>query len=151
MISPECLAQSTFLCDTSVLVAALDRQHVHHEASVAVVSQATPEIAYCAAHAIVEVYATLTSAVYRNRLREADVSDVLDSIERAFTVVDLTTTEYFALAREGLTRRTQSGQIYDALHIAAAAKVDADVIYTWNLKHFRALVPASLLNRITTP
>lgn len=144
-------APSTFLCDTSVLVAAVDRRHIHHEASIAIVGLATPTIAYCGAHAIAEVYATLTSNVYQSRLREADVSDVLDSIERTFTVVDLTTADYFAIARKGLMRRMQSGQIYDALHLAAAAKVDVDNIYTWNVKHFRALAPAPLINRVATP
>jgi hypothetical protein len=43
-----------------------------------------------------------------------------------------------------------SGRIYDALLLRAAAKCQAQTIYTWNLKHFRALAP-ELSSIIRTP
>ena len=141
----------TFLCDTSVLIAAADLRHTHHTASIAVVRTATKAHAFCSAHTVAEVYATLTSAAYRGRLRSADVGDVLDRIRRTFTVIGLTPTEYFAVTQDGLARGAQSGQIYDALHLAAAAKADVGCVYTWHVKHFQALAPASIVDLIHTP
>jgi predicted nucleic acid-binding protein len=43
-----------------------------------------------------------------------------------------------------------SGRIYDALLLRCAAKVKAQTIYTWNLKHFRAVAP-ELAGRMRTP
>jgi predicted nucleic acid-binding protein len=40
--------------------------------------------------------------------------------------------------------------IYDALLLACARKANADRIYTWNLRHFRALAP-DLAERIVAP
>jgi len=49
-------------------------------------------------------------------------------------------------AESGLT----SGRVYDALRLRCAAKVQAQTIYTWNVKHFQAIAPA-LASRIRTP
>jgi predicted nucleic acid-binding protein len=144
-------SRGTFFCDTAVLVAAADLRHVHHRASVSVIRGASRETAFCSAHGVLELYATLTSSVYRDRLRPADVSEVVKQIRRLFTVVALTGTEYFGVVEDAIVRDLRSGQVYDALHLAAAAKVDAATIYTWNLEHFRALAPARLADRIRTP
>ena len=50
------------------------------------------------------------------------------------------------LQKRGFT----SGRIYDALLLRCAAKVKADLIYTWNLKHFRSL-DSSLAAKIRSP
>jgi predicted nucleic acid-binding protein len=42
------------------------------------------------------------------------------------------------------------GMIYDALHLACARKVEAEQIYTWNVRHFRMMAP-DLADRIVTP
>jgi predicted nucleic acid-binding protein len=141
----------SFFCDTAVLVAAADLRHVHHEASVAVVRTASRKWAFCSAHSVAELYATLTSQAYRNRLRSADVLDVVKQVRALFTAVALTATEYFATVEDAVARGLHSGQIYDALHLAAAAKVDAATIYTWNLKHFHALAPGRIAERIRSP
>jgi predicted nucleic acid-binding protein len=141
----------TFFCDTAVLVAAADFRHVHHTASVALVRVAKPKRAFCSAHTVAELYATLTSSIYRDRLRHADVAEVVKQVRTLFTVVALTAAEYFAAVEDAATRGLRSGQIYDALHLAAAAKVDVATIYTWNVKHFRALAPARIVGRVRTP
>ncbi|MBI4546207.1 MAG: PIN domain-containing protein [Gemmatimonadetes bacterium] len=144
-------AGDTFFCDTAVLVAAADLRHAHHAASVAVVRTASRTRAFCSAHSVAELYATVTSPAYRDRLRPADVADILKQVRALFTAVALTAAEYFATVEDALARGLRSGQIYDALHLAAAAKVDAATIYTWNLKHFQALAPARIADRIKTP
>ncbi len=40
--------------------------------------------------------------------------------------------------------------IYDALILACARKARAEVIYTWNVKHFRLVAP-DLSDRIVEP
>jgi predicted nucleic acid-binding protein len=144
-------AEPTFFCDTAILVAAADLRHVHHRASVAVVRTASRKRAFCSAHSVAELYATLTSSVYRDRLRSADVLDIVKQVRKLFTAVPLTAAEYFGVVEDAAARGLQSGQIYDALHLAAAAKVDAATIYTWNVKHFRALAPAPIAERIRAP
>lgn len=141
----------TFFCDTAVLVAGADRRHVHHAASLAVVRTARKDTAFCSAHTIAELHAVLTSSAYQGRLRDADVSDLVTQVERTFTVVGLTASDYFATIRDALARDIHGGSIYDALHLAAAMKADATRIYTWNVKHFRALAPGHLVDRIQSP
>jgi hypothetical protein len=43
-----------------------------------------------------------------------------------------------------------SERVYDALLLACAAKVKAQTVYTWNLKHYWALAP-ELSGCIHTP
>jgi predicted nucleic acid-binding protein len=42
------------------------------------------------------------------------------------------------------------GIVFDALLLACARKVDAERIYTWNVRHFRMVAP-DLAERIVTP
>jgi predicted nucleic acid-binding protein len=42
------------------------------------------------------------------------------------------------------------GIIYDALLIACARKIDAERIYTWNVRHFQMVAP-DLAERIVEP
>jgi predicted nucleic acid-binding protein len=97
------------------------------------------------------MYATLT-AMPAPRVRHPD--DVWRAVERAaslFTIVALTAKEYVATLHDAADLRTRSGQVYDALLLKAAEKSGASVIYTWNVKHFRALAHTSLVDRIRTP
>jgi predicted nucleic acid-binding protein len=82
----------------------------------------------------------------------ADSNDVLVSIgeilERV-SIVALTAEEYLlaiqAAARDGVTGAT----IYDALLVRCAMKAQADVIYTWNMKHFQQF--PEIRSRVRTP
>jgi predicted nucleic acid-binding protein len=141
----------TFFCDTSVLVAAADLRHVHHAPSAALAQRATRATAFCSAHTIAEVHATLTSAGYRERFRSADVTDVIAQIRANFTAISLSVAEYYAAVQDALARGAVSGQVYDVLHLRAAEQSEAETIYTWNIKHFRALASAGLAGRIREP
>lgn len=142
---------ATFFCDTAVIVAAADAQHVHHPASVRVVGGAEKGRAFCSTHSVAETYAVLTSRAYQDRMRLADVVDVLERLRSVFTVVDIAEGDYFRTIRDAALRETRGGRIYDALHLAAAARVAPDTIYTWNLRDFRALAPPELAERVRTP
>jgi predicted nucleic acid-binding protein len=138
-----------FFFDTSVLVPVFLTKHIHHSASKAAFTQGRREDRSCGAHSLAEFYATFTS--FPNKFL-ADASDVLFSIGEILerlSIVTLTTDEYVSAiqdaARDGITGAT----IYDALLARCAIKAQADVIYTWNLKHYRQF--PEIRSRVRTP
>jgi predicted nucleic acid-binding protein len=133
------------------LVAAATTAHPQAAPSLAIIDTARADRAWCAVHSLAELYATLT-AMPGPRARHPD--DVRRAVERAttlFTPVSLTVKEYLTVIHRTADERARSGQVYDALILKAAEKSGADVIYTWNLKHFQALAPDSIADRIRTP
>jgi predicted nucleic acid-binding protein len=66
------------------------------------------------------------------------------------TSVSLDEDEYFETIQQAAERGFVSGRIYDALLLRCATKVKAETIYTWNLKHFRAIRPEDS-GRMRTP
>jgi predicted nucleic acid-binding protein len=66
------------------------------------------------------------------------------------TVVTLNEDEYYSTIAQAAEQGFSSGRIYDALLLRCAVKVKAEVVFTWNLKHFRAINP-HLASRIRTP
>jgi predicted nucleic acid-binding protein len=66
------------------------------------------------------------------------------------STVSLSADEYQETIRGAVDRGLTGGRIYDALLLRCAEKAKAEVIYTWNLKHFRAVAP-ELADRIQTP
>jgi predicted nucleic acid-binding protein len=142
---------ATFFCDTSVLVAASDVTHEHHAASRTVVAQATPGIAYCAAHALAELYSTLSGGRYLRVLPLEHVLQIVKRLHTVFTIVDVPAAEYITMLESAVHQQTRGGRIYDALHVHAAVQCDASVIYTWNEKDFRSVVPPELRDRVQTP
>lgn len=141
----------TFLCDTSVLVAASDTAHQHHARSLALVAAARPGGAFCAAHTLAELYATLT-ATPPPRMRRTD--DVLANVEQAatlFTPVSLDVDDYRWVVRHAGATGLRSGHIYDALILRSAERAGVETVYTWNLTHFRRVAWPSIIGRIRTP
>jgi len=138
-----------FFFDTSVLVPVFLSKHVHHSASKAAFQQGRREDRICAAHSLAEFYATFTR--FPNKL-SADSNDVLlgigEILERV-SVVALTAQEYVAAIQDGARDGVVGATIYDALLARCAIKAHADVIYTWNLKHFQQF--AEIRSRVRTP
>ena len=66
------------------------------------------------------------------------------------TVVPLSAEDYAATLRETARMGLAGGIVFDALLLACARKVDAERIYTWNVRHFRMVAP-DLAERIVTP
>ena len=67
-----------------------------------------------------------------------------------FTIVTLTEDEYFSAIEHSAALGLRSGTIYDGLFLQCAVKAKAEVIYTWNLRHFRAIRP-EMTGRMRTP
>jgi predicted nucleic acid-binding protein len=74
----------------------------------------------------------------------------IDHLQARLTLITLQAEEYLNALQDTAERGLSSGKIYDALLLACAGKSDAQVIYTWNLKHFRAIAP-HLAERIQNP
>jgi predicted nucleic acid-binding protein len=136
--------------DTSVLIAAFWRGHPHHDTSLKLVSAAKKGKSACAAHTLAEVYATMTALPVKDVIPPDQALLFVQDARDRFTIVTLTEAEYYDTIERTATRRLASGRVNDALLLRCASKVKAEVVYTWNLKHFRIIRP-DMAERMRTP
>ncbi len=136
--------------DTSVLIGAFWRGHPHHEASLKLLSGANKRKSACAVHTLAEVYAAMTALPVKDVIPPDQAMLFVQEVRDRLALVALTEEEYYTTIEQAASFHFTSGRIYDALLLRSAAKVKAEAIYTWNLKHFRAINPA-LADRIQTP
>jgi predicted nucleic acid-binding protein len=136
--------------DTSVLVGAFWRGHPQHDASLKLVSAAHKRKSACAAHTLAEVYATMTALPVKDVIPPDQALLFVQEARDRLTIVTLTKDEYYGAIVTAAARGFTSGRVYDALLLRCAAKVKAEVIYTWNLKHFRTINPEDA-DRMRTP
>jgi predicted nucleic acid-binding protein len=136
--------------DTSVLIGAFWRGHPHHDASLRLLSAANKRKSACAMHTLAEVYATMTALPVKDVIPPDQALLFVQEVRDRLTIVTLTEEEYYTTIKQAAALYFTSGRIYDALLLRCAAKVKAEAIYTWNLKHFRAINPA-VADRIRTP
>lgn len=140
--------------DTSVLVAALVEDHPHHAPAASVLLSAKGKRieAYVSAHALTELYAVLTRAPFTPPVYPAEVRQMIEqTILPIAGVVALSAAEYRQVAAECADAGWTGGAIYDAVHIRAARKAECDRLYTFNVKHFRAIAPDEFRGRISAP
>jgi predicted nucleic acid-binding protein len=134
--------------DTNVLIAMSDTAHQHHERSDKVFVRPS-HTRFCAAHSLAEFYA-ITTRLPRNRTPPEACDVLIEGLLEQMTAIALTAAEYRAtircVAEAGLT----GGMVYDALLLACARKCKADVIYTFNERHFARIAP-DLAERIQAP
>ncbi len=136
--------------DTSVLIAVFWGGHPGHTESMEIFRQATRDDAFCGIHSLAEVYSNLTAMPLRPTTAPERALLAIEEVRRRCSVVELTEEEYVATIERTAQRGFKSGIIYDALLLRCARKVQADVIYTWDTKHFRFIEP-ELADRIRTP
>lgn len=127
--------------DTSVLIAAFWRGHVHHEPSISLFASARKTECACALHSIAEVYAGMTALPVKPPVPSEQALLFVQEVQTRLTLVSLEQDEYLETIQRSAELGFTSGRIYDALLLRAAAKCRAQAIYTWNLKHFRAIAP----------
>ena len=144
------VAAATFV-DTTVLVAGAVRSHVHYERSAALLASIAPGTGFCAAHSLAEMFATLTALPLTPRIHPTDAAAAVRQRAETLTSVTLTAGEYLQAITDAAERGATTGQGYDALILAAAAKSPAAIIYTWNIRHFERLAGPSLRPRLRTP
>jgi predicted nucleic acid-binding protein len=136
--------------DTSVWVAGFADWHPYHNASRLLLAGAKGQNLACAAHSLAEVYATLTRLPGELRAHPRAAMQFLETIQRRATVISLDAREYVETIDCVSSRGMGGAVVYDALQLACARKADVERIYTWNLRHFRAIAP-DLAQRIVAP
>jgi predicted nucleic acid-binding protein len=140
--------------DTSVLVAAVLKEHPDHERAFAALDrvQSGRDEGAVSAHSLAECYAVLTKlpAPFRHS-PEMALFSIEENILKYFNTVDLTGRDYASILREAAAVRVQGGTVYDAVVLKCAARAEAKCIYTLNLKHFQAVASPDLLRIISLP
>jgi len=125
--------------DTSVLIATFYGDHEHHEPSFALFLRQNGRSGYTAAHCLAEVYSVLTGMPGKHRAGPDEALLFLGDARQRLTLATLDGHEYFDVLETASSAGFWGGAIYDALIAHCALKVKAEVIYTWNLKHFTRL------------
>jgi predicted nucleic acid-binding protein len=136
--------------DTSVLVAAFRAAHIHHSASVQRLSKADARRSACGVHSLAEFYSVTTSLPVRPIVLPEQAMLFLADIRTRLSLIVLTADDYFNAIQGLAANGIGGGRVYDALLLASAVKCEAETIYTWNVKHYRALAP-HMSSRIQTP
>jgi predicted nucleic acid-binding protein len=130
--------------DTNILIASLQPGHIHHIDSLAAYRRVkSQELTGCLSNqGLTEFYSVLTRAPLPKPFSAADVFAVIeDSIVPNFTIVDVTTESYLAALARCAKAGWRGGRVHDAVYIQAAVQTQCDLIYTYDMEHFRALAP----------
>lgn len=127
--------------DTSVLVAALLKQHSKHAVAVSWLSRArSGEFTWClAAHSLAELYSTLTRLPLPDRQSPEIAAKLIETNITAggASAIALTSEEYLQTIRNMSESGVGGGATYDALIAFAAQKGKADKLLTFNPVHFK--------------
>ena len=125
------------LLDSSVLVAALAPDEDRHAECLALLMQ-TGNVVY--AHAFLETFATLTGGRLGVKV-DADFAARLlsESVMPRVQVIELGIAELLAALRLARKHGVRGGGVYDYMHLVAARKTKADILYTINLRDFQHL------------
>ena len=112
----------TAFFDSSVLVAAFYKAHVHHEASLAAIVTASKKTASCAAHTLAEVYSIMTWLPARPRISSDQGLLFVESIRERFAIIALSEKEVYEVIAAAAGRSVGGGKIYDAMILRCAEK-----------------------------
>jgi predicted nucleic acid-binding protein len=136
--------------DTSVLVNAFQIEQIHHVASFDLLAQQQKGTGYTAAHCLAETYASLTRMPGKFRANPEQALVAVEEICERLTPVALEETEYVEALTNAAAAGIAGGAIYDAIIARCALKAKAQIIYTWNVKHFQRLGP-EVAKRVREP
>jgi len=130
-------AGAAALVDSSVLVAALVEDEPRHEACLQVFEG---KLLYAWNHALAETFATLTGGRLGIRVPpDLAVELIESSLLPRLRLVELPSGDLLKALRRTDAAGVRGGALYDFLHLVAAQKVRAEVLYTLNVRHFAAL------------
>jgi predicted nucleic acid-binding protein len=136
--------------DTSVLIAAFWGGHANHPASIRAFAAADKKHSACGLHTLAEIFAVLSSLPVTPVIPPEQVMLFVKEVRGRLTLISLNENEYFQVIQKCAERGFASGRVYDALLLGCAAKSEAKIILTWNMKHFHRIAP-DLASRIRTP
>ena len=92
------------------------------------------------AHALAEVYATLTGDA-RLRISPGDAAAMVKDLAERLDVQPMGVAEYLEMIGSAPAKGVRGGGIYDALHAQTARLCHCTEIYTLNVGHFRHAAP----------
>jgi predicted nucleic acid-binding protein len=127
--------------DTSIFVPLALGHHVHHRASQGIFLGLGRNQGFCAGHSLAEAYSSLTRMPPQDRMSADQAMLFLEEITRRLDVIALDAAEYLETITNLAAARVVGGTVYDGLIAQCALKAKADVIYTWNFRHFQQLGP----------
>lgn len=81
----------------------------------------------------------LTGMPGKDRVTPDEALLFLADVRARLAVVSLTEAEYMTAITAAAQHGATGGGLYDALLARCAMKAKADVLYTWNVKHFARL------------
>jgi predicted nucleic acid-binding protein len=122
--------------DTSVLVAVFYGDHIHRRASLKRFIQFDRATACCGAHSLAEVFSTLTRMPGKHRISGEQAMLFIGSIRERLSVIALSADEYADAIEVSAGLGIVGGGIYDAMLAHCAIKAKAEVIYSWNGRHY---------------
>ena len=125
------------LLDSSVRVAALAPDEDRHAECLALLMQ-SGNVVY--AHAFLETFSTLTGGRLGVKV-DADFAAQLlsESVLPRVQVIELGSAELLASLRLAKKHGVRGGGVYDYMHLVAARKAKADILYTINFSDFQHL------------
>jgi predicted nucleic acid-binding protein len=130
---------AVFAVDTSCMIAAVCTWHEHHAAAAGEIERrlGRGERMAIPAPALVEAYAVLTRLPAPHRLAPADAWALVKAnfVERR-QVIALTGRLYANVLRDFVQQVLGGGRAYDAVIAACARHARAEVLLTFNTRHF---------------
>lgn len=123
--------------DTSVLVAAFYADHEHHGPSLALLAGQNRSTGCTAAHCLAEIYSVLTGMPGKDRVSPHEALLFLGDVRERLVTITLDETEYFAVLEGAASTGVAGGSTYDAIIAHCALKADAQILYSWNVRHFK--------------
>jgi predicted nucleic acid-binding protein len=132
-----------FYFDTSVLLPVLIQEHENHETCKKLLQDALRDgsALTSATHAYAELYRHLTKnrAPYNLLPEEAKLA-VVDNLGKLLEIVAMDKADYEKAIARCVKLGLTGAVIYDALHLEAALKAGAEILYSDNLRDFTRLV-----------
>jgi predicted nucleic acid-binding protein len=124
--------------------------HVHHQANLDLFIRFDKWAGCCGAHSLAEVYSTLTRMPGKHRISGEQAVLFVGSIRERLSIVALNGDEYADALQASSALGIVGGGIYDAMLAHCAIKAEAEMIYTWNARHY-ALCAPEVTQRLRTP
>lgn len=129
---------SSYLLDTSCLVAAVCAWHRFHDATRREIERrrAAGQTLVLAAHSLAETFSVLTRLPEPHRLRPDDALTLIEANWGETRLVALGAKDYRETLRQCRDARIGGGAVYDALIAACARKARVATLVTWDLEGF---------------
>lgn len=141
------------MLDSSVLIAAMLPDHIHHLVAVPWLSTAKAGIFQfaVAGHSLVEVYSVLTRMPRTPKITSSEAWEMLrDNVISVAQIISLQDQDYPALLSELASLAVTGGAVYDGIIAKAAELAQVDQLVTLNDQDFQRVWPAGI-GRIVSP